>query len=128
VLQDSPKASAALSRRCLQHILHEKANVKEGNLSQEIQKVLDSKQLPTHLAESLDAVRIVGNFAAHPQKSTHTGEIQDVELGEADWSLDVIEHLLDFYFVQPARSKLKRAALDAKLQAAGKPPMKKPVP
>jgi hypothetical protein len=128
VLPDSPKASAALSRRCLQHILRENAGVKDGNLAREIQQVLDSKQLPTHLAENLDAVRNIGNFAAHPQKSTNTGEIQPVEVGEADWSLDVIEQLFDFYFVQPARSKLKRAALDAKLQAAGKPPMKQPVP
>lgn len=32
VLADSPKASAALSRRCLQHILREKAAVKAGDL------------------------------------------------------------------------------------------------
>src|SRR5882724_728706 len=31
-LADSPKASAALGRRCLQHLLREKAGVKKGNL------------------------------------------------------------------------------------------------
>lgn len=128
VLQDSPKASAAISRRCLQHILRENAGVEKADLAREIQQVLDSRQLPTHLAENLDAVRNIGNFAAHPLKSINTGEIQHVEVGEADWLLDVIEQLFDFYFVQPARSKLKRATLDAKLQAAGKPPMKTPVP
>lgn len=126
VLSDSQKASAALSRRCLQHLVREKAGVKHGDLANEIQQVLDSKQLPTHLAESLDAIRNIGNFAAHPIKSKHTGEITDVENGEAEWLIEVLEQLFDFYFVQPARSKARRDALNAKLESAGKPPMKQP--
>lgn len=35
VLSDSPKASAALSRRCLQHLLREKAGIKKSDLSNE---------------------------------------------------------------------------------------------
>jgi len=49
-----------------------------------------------------------------------------VEPGEAEWNLDVLESLFDFYYVQPARLQAKRAALDKKLAEAGKPPMKKP--
>jgi hypothetical protein len=124
VCNDSAKASAALSRRCLQNILREKAGIKKGDLAGEIQQVLDSKQLPTHLSEAIDAVRNIGNFAAHPIKSTHTGEIVDVELGEAEWLLDVLEGLFDFYFVQPAILQKKRAELDKKLKDANKPPMK----
>ncbi|MFX0066817.1 MAG: DUF4145 domain-containing protein, partial [Candidatus Hermodarchaeota archaeon] len=78
VLPDSPKASAALSRRCLQNILREAAKVKPANLYDEIQEVLDSKTLPNYIAESIDAVRNIGNFAAHPNKSTSTGEILPV--------------------------------------------------
>src|SRR4051812_31332869 len=37
VLADSAKASAALSRRCLKHILREKAGVKHGDLNDEIE-------------------------------------------------------------------------------------------
>lgn len=124
VIADSSKASAALSRRCLQTLLREAAKVKPSDLSNEIQHVLDSNSLPSHLAESIDAVRNIGNFAAHPMKSQHTGEILDVEPGEAEWNLEVLESLFDFYFVQPAILKAKRAALDAKLSTAGKPPMK----
>lgn len=126
VLTDSEKASAALSRRCLQYLLREKAGIKRGDLANEIQQVLDSKQLPGHLAEDLDAIRNIGNFAAHPIKSTHTGEIVEVEPQEAEWLLNLLEGLFDFYFVQPARAKAKREALNAKLQAAGRPPMKRP--
>jgi hypothetical protein len=53
VLADSPKASAALSRRTLQNILREKAKVTAGNLSSEIDKVLSSGSLPSYLSSSI---------------------------------------------------------------------------
>lgn len=124
ILPFSPKASAALSRRCLQSILREKANVKKADLSKEIQEVIDSNKLPSHLAESIDAIRNIGNFAAHPVKSNSTGEIVEVEFGEAEWLLDVLEALFDFYFVQPENLRLKREELNKKLSDAGKPLMK----
>jgi len=126
VLPDSEKASAALSRRCLQYLLREKAGIKKGDLANEIQQVLDSRQLPSHLADDLDAIRNIGNFAAHPLKSTNTGEIVDVEPQEAEWLLNLLEQFFDFYFVQPSRAKAKRDALNAKLQSIGKHPMKSP--
>ncbi len=133
VLADSPKASAALSRRCLQYILREKAEIKKkgktmrikkGNLADEIQQVIDYGSLPTYLSKSLDAVRNIGNFAAHPIKSKSSGEIVKVESGEAEWNLDVLESLFDFYFVQPKILKDRREKLNEKLQESGKPSMK----
>lgn len=126
VLGDSAKASAALSRRSLQALLRENAGVKQGNLSVEIQGALDSQKLPSWLAEDLDAVRNIGNFAAHPIKTTQTGEIVDVEPGEAEWLLDVLENLFDHYFVKPKEAEKRRAALNSKLKDAGKPPMHAP--
>lgn len=123
-LADSPKASAALSRRCLQELLHEIIGIKEKDLNSEIQKLLASKTLPPHLAENVDAIRTVGNFAAHPIKSTSTGEVVPVEPGEAEWLLEVLEGLFEFYLVQPARSRARREALNKKLSDAGKPPIK----
>lgn len=117
-------ASAALSRRCLQAIIREKAGIKRKDLSQEISDLLSSKALPSHIAESLDAIRNIGNFAAHPIKSTSTGEVVEVEPGEAEWNLDVIELLFDFYFVAPARTAARKDALNQKLIDAGKPPMR----
>jgi len=122
VLADSPKASAALSRRCLQQLLREKGRAKPGNLSDEIDEVMPG--LPLYLAQAVDAIRNVGNFSAHPTKNTSTREIVDVEPGEADWCLEVLEGLFDFYFVQPAVLQRKRDALNQKLQETGKPPMK----
>jgi hypothetical protein len=47
VLSDSPKASAALSRRCLQHLIHEELKIESRTLADEIQQVIDSGKLPT---------------------------------------------------------------------------------
>lgn len=124
VLVDSPKASAALSRRCLQNLLRRAAGVKPGDLIEEIQQVLDSGKLPQGLADNIDAIRHIGNFAAHPNKSKSTGDVVPVEPHEAEWNLEVLESLFDFYFVQPARDKARRDAFNKKLADAGRPPMK----
>lgn len=124
VLPISAEASAAISRRCLQDLLREEAKVKPGNLADEIQEVIDSKALPTSLSESIDAIRNIGNFGSHPIKSTNTGEVVDVEPGEAEWNLDVLEELFDHYMVKPAKIKAKRLALNQKLKDAGKSQMK----
>jgi hypothetical protein len=62
-------------------------------LNDQIDEVLPP--LPGYLSESVDAIRVVGNFAAHPSKSEHTGEIADVEDGEAEWLLYTLKGLLD---------------------------------
>ena len=69
----------------------------------------------------LDQVRVIGNFSAHPLKDTNSGEIVDVEPGEAEWNLDVLDELFDFYYVKPAAIKAKTDQLNQKLTSAGKP-------
>lgn len=125
VLHISPKASAALSRRCLQHILLKVGVSKSDNLSSAIDDALKSS-LPKYIAENLDAIRNIGNFAAHPMKCANTGEIVPVEPQEAEWNLDVLDSLFDFYFVMPAANEARKAALNQKLSDAGKKTMKSP--
>ena len=123
ILSDSPKASAAFSRRCLQNILRDIAKVRPSNLSEEIDEILNSKQLPSHLAGAIDAMRGLGNFSTHRMKSTNTGEIGEVEEGESEKLLDVLEELFDFYFVQPSNLHKERSLVDKKLQDAEKRPL-----
>lgn len=124
VLTISQKASAALSRRCLQNVLLDQGVPPNETLSRQIDWAMRS--LPGYLAENIDYIRNVGNFAAHPIKNTHTGEIVEVEEGEAEFNLDVLEELFDHYYVKPTRAKSLRNKIDTKLQVAGKLPMKKP--
>ena len=120
VLTCSPKASAALSRRCRQTILRDKAGTISKDLTDQIEEVINATKVPVHIAEDLETVRSIGNFDAHPMKSTTAGVITDVEPGEAEWNLDVLESLFDFFFVQPAAAAKRKANLNRKLKDAGK--------
>ncbi len=119
----SPKASAALARRLLQRLLEEHGGVKHNDLKNEIEQVLASNALPSYLKDEIDAIRNIGSFGAHPLDSKSTGLIVDVEPGEADWALSILEGLFEFYFVNPAKSKIRRETLNNKLRELGKPKM-----
>jgi hypothetical protein len=124
LVNQSPKASAALSRRLLQSLLTEVAKIKGGSLSKQIEEFCSREDIPSIISESVDAVRLVGNFAAHPMKDKKTGGIVQVEPGEAEWSLDVLRGLFDYFFIQPALLQHRKDDLNTKLQALGKPLLK----
>jgi len=117
----SARASAALSRRCLQSVLVDKANVKSKDLSSQIAEVLST--LPPYIAENLDMVRQIGGFADHPAKAKEPGMIAAAAPGEAEWNLDVLEALFDFYCVRPTLEAGKRARLESRLKETGTPPV-----
>jgi hypothetical protein len=127
VLPISPKASAALSRRCLQNTMHDHG-YKDRDLAREIDLLLKEtdplKALPRKLRQTVDAIRNFGNFSAHPIDDKTTLQIIDVDPHEAEWCLETIEEMFDHFYVGPAEAAAKKAGLDAKLKAGGKPPSK----
>jgi Domain of unknown function (DUF4145) len=127
VLQISAKASAALSRRCLQSILSAHG-YKGRDLMKQVEAAINeadaSKALPTALRENIDAIRNFGNFSAHPITDQTTLQIVEVEEGEAEWCLQILLDMFDHYYVAPAKAAARRAALASKLTASGKPAMK----
>ncbi|NTH50944.1 DUF4145 domain-containing protein [Agrobacterium rhizogenes] len=127
VLPISPKASAALSRRCLQAILRAHGYIAK-DLAKEIDLLLNetdtSKAIPSSLRTMIDAIRNFGNFSAHPITDVTTLQIIDVEPEEAEWCLEVLEECFEHFYVRPAHAAARKAALDAKLAQAGKPPSK----
>ena len=127
VLPFSAKASAALSRRCLQTILHEHG-YKARDLAKEIELLLNEtdpkKGIPESLRLTVDAIRNFGNFSAHPVTDLTTLQLIDVEPEEAEWCLETIEEMFRHFYVRPEQAKARKALLDEKLAAAGKPPSK----
>jgi hypothetical protein len=123
----SKKASAALSRRCLQAVLRDQG-YNQANLAQQIDALLKesnpAKSIPTGLRTTVDAIRNFGNFSAHPVSDQTSLQVIDVEPQEAEWCLEILETAFDHYYVQPARAAALKKALDAKLTAAGKPKSK----
>jgi hypothetical protein len=127
VLPLSAKASAALSRRCLQTILRDHG-YKDRDLAREIDLLLSEKDplkaLPLVVRQTIDAIRNFGNFSAHPINDQTTLQVIDVEPHEAEWCLEIVEALFEHFYVAPAAAAARKAALDAKLKAAGKPASK----
>ncbi len=98
----SPKASATLSRRCLQGILRDFFAVKKGRLIDEINAIKDDVDPLTW--QAIDAVRSIGNIGAHMEKDINL--IIDVEPEEAQLLIGLIEILIkDWYIIRHERQK-----------------------
>jgi len=104
--------------------LHEEYGIKKSDLSKEIDAFILLDTVPGDILSAVDAIRNVGNFAAHPIKYQNTGEIVDVEPGEAEWLLEVIELLFDITFVKPQVENERKDKLNKKLAELGKQPLK----
>lgn len=130
----SPKASATLSRRCLQGMIRNFCGIQEPTLFQEInalKNAVDNGNAPKGVdPESMDAidhVRGIGNIGAHMEKDIDV--IIGVDAGEADALIQLLEMLFDDWYV--ARNKrearlakvqqIGEAKADEKKQAKGKP-------
>ena len=127
VLEVSPKASAALSRRVLQSILTDQGYVAR-DLARQVEAVLSEtepqKMLPNYIGNKVDVIRNFGNFSAHPVTDLTTSQIIDVEPKEAEWCLEIVSDLFEHYYIRPASEAKKLAELNEKLKQAGKPPVK----
>lgn len=91
----SPKASAALARRCLQGMLRDFWKVKPAQLNLEIEEI-KTKVTPA-VWDAIDAVRSVGNIAAHMEKDVNI--IIEIDPGEAELLIQLIEDLLRDWYV-----------------------------
>ena len=116
-----------MSRRILQTVLMEQG-YRDRDLAKQIEALLNEQDarraLPSDLHTTVDAIRNFGNFSAHPITNLTTLQVIDVEDHEAEWCLQIVSDLFDHYYVRPAVARERKAQLDTKLQAAGKPPTK----
>jgi predicted ribosome quality control (RQC) complex YloA/Tae2 family protein len=123
VLELSPKASATLSRRCLQQLLNFKGYT-GSDLYDQVRALLDetdpNKRLPEAVRAVVDAIRNFGNFGAHPIPETDTLKMVDVENYEAEFYLEMLGTFLEHYFVTPDRLEKEHQRLEEKIKQAGK--------
>ena len=112
----SPKASATLSRRCLQGILRDFWGVKPGRLVDEIDQIKDRVDPLTWGA--IDALRKLGNIGAHMEKDIDV--IVDVDPNEADLLIELVETLFSEWYIAREERKARMSAL-VEAAAAKKP-------
>lgn len=127
LLPINPMASAAFSRRLLQHYIEKKHGIKKPDLKQEIQELKELSHYPSDLIILFDRIRHYGTFAAHAKTDQISGEIIDIDPGEADSLLDILEEMFDYDYERKRRLKEREKKLQDKLKRS-KPPKKKKSP
>lgn len=95
ICDKSPKAAAALARRCLQGMIHDFWDIHEKNLNAEITKLKDF--VPAAQWKAIDAIRSIGNIGAHMEQDVNL--IIDVSPEEAETLLTLIELLISKWYV-----------------------------
>lgn len=105
----SPKASATLSRRCLQGMIRDYWKVKPGRLVDEIAAI--QPQVDPLTWDAIDAVRKIGNIGAHMEKDI--GVIVDVDPNEADLLIELIETLLREWYINREERRVRMGHLVA---------------
>ena len=96
IINLSPKASATLSRRCLQGMIRDFFQVSKANLFEEINAIKD--KIPTEQWAVLDGLRRIGNIGAHMERDINL--IVDIEPGEAQKLIKLIELLLQQWYIE----------------------------
>ena len=91
ILEDSPKASAALARRCLQGMIRDFWKVKKRSLYGEIKAI--KKKIDTDLYNALLGLKDIGNIGAHPEL------IVDVNKSDACHLVSLLKSLFDLWYV-----------------------------
>ena len=97
ILDLSPKASATLSRRCIQGMIHDKWQIKLKNLNQEITALKD--KIEPGLWSAIDSLRELGNIGAHMEKDINL--IVDIDSDEAEKLLKLVEILIKEWYIVP---------------------------
>jgi len=122
IVNDSPKASATLSRRCLRGIIRDFWKISKSRLVDEVKELKSKVDPNTWLA--IDGVRTVGNIGAHMESDINL--IVDVDPEEAKTLIGLIEFLLkDWYVARHNREAQMQEVIDlakSKTDAKKTPP------
>ena len=99
----SPKASATLTRRCLQGMIRDFAKISKNRLIDEIKalrKAVDDgsadRSISIESVDAIDHVRGIGNIGAHMERDID--HIIEVDPGEAQALIELVEMLFDEWY------------------------------
>ena len=108
ILEDSPKASAALARRCLQGMIHDFWKVDKHNLYEEIKAI--EENIEPDLYNALLGLKDIGNIGSHPEL------IVDVNKSDAYHLVFLLESLFGLWYVVEHTKKERMSAISQAAQ------------
>ena len=123
VLDESHRMSAVLARSILADLLETYASLTDFKLSTRVDKFIADEHRPFDVRQDLHYLREIANLSAHTKTNDQFERIE-ITRDEAEWTLTIIERLFDYFIVAPAKSEALRKGIDAKLQAAGRTPIR----
>lgn len=109
----SPKASATLARRCLQGMIRDFWGISKPRLVEEVQEL--KGKIAAKTWQAIDAVRSIGNIGAHMERDINV--IVDVDPGEAELLIKLIESLIEDWYVHRNDRDLDMTAIITAAQA-----------
>jgi hypothetical protein len=114
----SPKASATLSRRCLQGMIRDFCAISKSRLIDEIDELRDRvvqghapAGVTIESVEGIDQVRSIGNIGAHMERDIDL--VVDVDPGEAEALVKLIELLFEEWYVTRNTRRERLATVSA---------------
>lgn len=111
ILSLSPAAAAVLARRCLQHVIRKRLQIKKGTLFAEIADAMKREELSKPTRDSLQHIRQIGNWGAHPSQD-EAGTLIEVTDEEAKYTIEALEMVFDDLYVTTARAKAMKARIE----------------
>lgn len=107
IIDQSPKASATLSRRCLQGMIRDFWDIQKQRLIDEINLLKD--KIDNDTWQAIDSIRKIGNIGAHMEKDVNM--IIDVDPSEAQVLISLIEMLMKEWYIAEYERKQKIATI-----------------
>jgi hypothetical protein len=107
IVQPSPKASATMSRRCLQGMIRDFWEVSKPTLKKEIDEIQD--KVDPDVWDAIESVRKVGNIGAHMEEDVNV--IIEVEPDEAALLIWLIEYLMEQWYINREARRARLAEL-----------------
>ena len=117
ILEQTPRMSAVLSRKIVFDLLEQYASIAEYTLKKSLDKFVPDTTHPARIRENLQHLREIGDFGAHTQKDG-VGQVIEVSRVDAEWTLDLIDGLFDYFIIEPSRHQKLRASWDENLREA----------
>lgn len=97
IVKLSPKASATLSRRCLQGMIRDYWQINnKKSLYDEIEAI--NEKVDPQVKKVLNSVRQIGNIGAHMEKDINL--IIDIDPHEAERLIKLIEYLIEQWYIK----------------------------
>lgn len=127
ILDLSPRMAAVLARRIVGDLLKQYAQKTHFGLTARIDSFIADGGHPASLTSNLHHLREIADFGAHTQVAEQENDsgvmeavIVEADRDDAEWTLDLVDRLFDYFIVQPAKDEAMKKKWDENIARTGR--------